>query len=99
MEARYLVCYDMRFLLLSIPFFLAAGELGDFAPLVNAFGIAAVLAFVLTKLEPRLRNIETAIDRMSRALLLVVVSKDGPSTAEREQAQIILDELGEKGDK
>lgn len=83
----------MRIVIIAAPFVLAAGDFGEFAPLINAGGLAAVLVFVLSKLEPRLRSIETSIDRMSRALLLVVVSKDGPSTAEREQAQIILDEL------
>lgn len=81
------------------PLFLASGDYGEFSPLINAGGLAAVLAFILMKLEPRLRSIENAIDRMSRALLLVVISKDGPSIAEREQAQIILGELGNSKEK
>lgn len=84
---------------LAICFIPIIAEGLDVNPFLNGGVAVAVLAFILMKLEPRLRSIENAIDRMSRALLLVVISKDGPSTAEREQAQIILGELGKSKEK
>lgn len=68
----------------------------DMGPLINTSVAAAVLMFMLVKLEPRLRAIESSIDRSARALLLIVVSHPDSTGVQREQARDILKELDEK---
>lgn len=68
----------------------------DFSPILNTGVAACVLAFMLVKLEPRLRAIESSIDRSARALLLIVVSHPDSTNVQREQAKDILRELDEK---
>lgn len=68
----------------------------DFSPLLNTGVAACVLAFMLIKLEPRLRAIESSIDRSARALLLIVVSYPDSTNVQREQARDILKELDDK---
>ena len=81
-------------ILLAIAFQLAA-EGFDLAPLFNTGGAVAVLAFVLFRLEPRLRGIEKSNDRMTRALLVVTMSLKHLDDLHHEQAQKILDEIEE----
>jgi hypothetical protein len=71
----------------------------DFSPLLNTGVAAAVLAFLLIKLEPRLRGIESSIDRVTRALMIVVISLPEARRAERDQAQGIMDEIEKKKEK
>lgn len=68
----------------------------DMGPLINTSVAAAVLMFMLVKLEPRLRAIESSIDRSARALLLIVVSHPDSTGVQQEQAREILKELDEK---
>lgn len=69
----------------------------DFGPIVNTSVAVAVLAFMLVKLEPRLRAIESSIDRVTRALMLVVVSIPSENNkAAREQADAITREVEKK---
>lgn len=42
-------------------------------PLLNIGGVGAVLAFVLWKLEPRMRGAEAAIDRQTRMLAIFLI--------------------------
>lgn len=55
----------------------------------------AVLAWFMFRSEPRLRAIEAAIDRMARAVLLLVVALPGANPASKESAKDILRELDE----
>lgn len=42
-------------------------------PLLNIGGVGAVLAFVLWKLEPRMRGAEAAVDRQTRMLAIFLI--------------------------
>lgn len=70
-------------------------DLGAFANL----GVAAgVLFFLLTRLEPRLRAIETAINTQSKAMILVTLALPNINHSEKEQAHALLREIDKKGD-
>lgn len=44
----------------------------DWGELIKAGGIAAICAFVLVRLEPRLRGVESAIDRLTRMIAVML---------------------------
>lgn len=69
----------------------------DFGAFANLGVAAAVLFFILSRLEPRLRQIETSIDRVTRALMLVVVALPDAKHAEKEQAHALILEIDKKG--
>lgn len=65
------------------------------APFVNMGGVGLVLAWVLWKLEPRMRGLEAAIERQSRAVLVLLIEIKSTSPEGRTQAAAILKELDE----
>jgi anaerobic C4-dicarboxylate transporter len=44
----------------------------DWGEVIKAGGIAAICAFVLARLEPRLRGVEAAIDRVTRMIAVML---------------------------
>lgn len=44
----------------------------SFMPLINIGAVGVILAFVLWKLEPRMRGAECAIDRLTRAIAIML---------------------------
>lgn len=71
----------------------AAVEGIDYMPLLDR-GVAVLgFAYVVTRLEPRLRAIEASLDRMVRALM---VSQHHMGQTEREQNLKIVEELDRK---
>jgi hypothetical protein len=65
------------------------------APIIQ-FGVGGgVLVWFMFQSEPRLRAIEAAIDRMARAILLLVISIPGAASAAKEQAEGIKKEIEE----
>lgn len=74
----------------------AAGVLTDrWSPLINLGAIGCVLGWFLIKLEPRLRRMEQAIDRSSRAQLMLLIGIRGIEPAVKDQAQTLLKEIEE----
>lgn len=72
----------------------AAPSLGlDWGELIKAGGIAAICAFVLVRLEPRLRGVERSIDRLSRAILLLISELPHCIDAVKTQCKAGLSEL------
>lgn len=63
------------------------------APLVNTGAIGCVLIWFMFRNEPRLRNIEAAIDRASRTSLVLVMSVKGISREAQEMAQSLVTEI------
>lgn len=68
----------------------------DFQTLTNNGVSFAILAFILVKLEPRLRQIETSIDRLAKALMLTKIAHPDANHSGKEEAREILRELEEK---
>ena len=73
-------------------------------PLLNLGAVGAVLAWVLWRLEPRLERsdqamaarferIEQALDRLTRAQLLMLISQPAVEEPVRQQAHQILEEM------
>lgn len=85
--------------LLIVPLFLAAIDGVDATPFINGLGIAGVLAYILIKMDPRLRAIEVSIDRLARAMMLLKISHPDCSRSEREEAKEVIRELDEKKEK
>jgi hypothetical protein len=72
----------------------AAGVITDrWSPLINLGAVGCVLAWFMFRMEPRLRRMEQAIDRMSRAIMLAALSMKGVSPALKEQATAVLKEI------
>lgn len=66
----------------------------DWIPPVLQFGIGGgVLVWFMFRSEPRLKAIEQAIDRLNRAVLLLIVTFGG--NVHREQAKAIEEEIDE----
>ena len=65
----------------------------EFAPLINLGAVGVVLGWFMFRMEPRLEQIEAAIDRLARAQMLLVVAQPDTSPNIRAQAQAILKEL------
>ncbi len=66
--------------------------------LIQLGGVGACLAWFMFRSEPRLRAIEAAIDRMSRAILLIVGSVPSASDVQKQQAKDLTAEI-EKAEK
>jgi hypothetical protein len=61
-------------------------------PVVDTLGIAGVLGWFLWKTDGRLDKMATSVDRLSRAVLIDVVSRDSVEPARR-QARALLEEM------
>lgn len=66
------------------------------APLLNTGPIGAILVWFMLRNEPRLRAIEASIDRIARALMIVVTAMKMLDKALVDEAQQILDEVKNK---
>lgn len=89
--------------LLTIFFAQATTEGFSFAPLVNIGAVGVILAFVLWKLEPRMRGAECAIDRLTRAIAIMLTELPHVLEGAKRQCAILNVELEqaarERGDK
>ena len=65
----------------------------DLAPLLQLGGIGACLAFVLVRLEARLRAVEDAQDRQTRALLLLTLANNNLTPRMRREAEALAEEV------
>ncbi len=75
--------------------FLAEGD-SDFAkylPLSNAVGLAGVLGWFMFRLEPRVRSMESTIDRASRVAMIQVLAIDELSQGLRNAAKDRIEEI------
>lgn len=64
-------------------------------PFIQFGAIGACLIWFMFRAEPRLRSIESAIDRMSRSILLLVISLPSSNPTTKEQSKGIEKELDE----
>lgn len=81
---------------MPLPLILADGTGMDLLmPLINVGGIGVVLAWVLWKIEPRLRSMESTIDRNSRAEMIGVLAMSYVPDALKDQARSIIVEVDE----
>lgn len=72
----------------------ATGVLTDqWGPLINLGAVGCVLAWFMFRTEPRLRRMEQAIDRSSRALMIVTMSIRRLAPEIKEQAESLISEL------
>jgi hypothetical protein len=60
------------------------------APLINMGGVGAVLVWFLWKADPRMRAIESSVDRNTQAILILLLEIDRTSPQAKEQAQAVL---------
>lgn len=65
----------------------------ELASLLNFGAIGAVLCYFLLKTEPRLRGIEEAIDRNSRAQMLFLLASEQVHEHFKVEAQRMLEEV------
>ena len=65
-------------------------EWGAFANL-GAFG--AIVAWMLLRAEPRLERIERALEQLTRAQMLTLISRPEVEAAVKEQARQLLEEI------
>lgn len=70
----------------------------DLAPFASSGVAGLILAFVLFRLEPRLRSIENAVNSHSKALIIVALALPNINNSEKEQAHAILREIEKKGE-
>jgi hypothetical protein len=76
----------MRIFLPIFAFSIASSSPGiDWGELLKAGGVAAICAFVLVRLEPRLRGVESAIDRLTR--MIAVMMSELPHVIEAVKGQ------------
>lgn len=75
----------------------------SFMPLVNIGAVGVILAFVLWKLEPRMRGAECAIDRLTRAIAIMLTELPHVLEGAKRQCAQLNSELDEaaraRGDK
>lgn len=94
---KFLVLF-FPFAIVNLPLLLAQAIEGTapaawWMPLINLGGIGVVLFWFMFRNEPRLRNIEAAIDRSSRAYMVLVLSVKGISREAQEMAQTVITEV------
>ncbi len=65
----------------------------DFSPLVNLGAMGVVLAWMLWKAEPRMRAVESAIDRQSAAILILLLEIDRTTPEAKRQATVVMEEI------
>jgi hypothetical protein len=68
----------------------------DLTPLANVGAVGLILAWYLLQNAPRLDRIERAIDVLSKAILLDLVSRDSTSPMVRTQAESLLRTIDDK---
>ncbi len=61
--------------------------------LANVGVAGIVLGWFMFVVTPQLKGIESAIDRMSRAILILVIEMASSSVGAKTQAQTIIDEI------
>lgn len=61
--------------------------------LLQLGGVGGCLVWFMFRSEPRLRAIESAIDRMSRSLMLLVGSLPSANEAQKQQAKALIREV------
>lgn len=81
--------------MLSHVLFLAAlaNATFDFSPLLNVGATGVILAWMLWQAVPRMRGIESAVDRLSDAILILLLEIDRTTPQAREQAQVIRNKI------
>jgi hypothetical protein len=62
-------------------------------PLINLGAVGAVLAWFLFRSESRMERLESAVDRMTRAMMLELASRPDVSPAIKRQAAEIVEEI------
>ena len=67
----------------------------DLSPILNVGAVGAVLLWFLWKAEPRMAAIESAVNRLARAVMLATIGNEQISTEVRRQAELLLAELDE----
>ena len=65
----------------------------DLAPLLQLGAVGCTLAFVLVRLEARLRSVEDAQDRQTRALLLLTLANNNLTPRMRREAEALAEEV------
>lgn len=73
--------------------FASVGPGFDWLEMVKAGGVFAICAFVLTRLEPRLRAMEAAIDRLTRSILMTMLEIPHIMEHVKTQSRDMLKEL------
>ncbi len=64
-------------------------------PLAQLGGIGGVLIWFMIRNEPRLLSIEAAVDRITRAIIILTLALPDSTQKVKNQAQAINDELDE----
>lgn len=72
--------------------FLADGA-ADWSPLFNLGGIGVVLGWMMWRAEPRMRAIESAIDRHSATILILMLRDKDTSEPAKVQIETLLGEI------
>lgn len=62
-------------------------------PLLQLGGVGGCLIWFMFRSEPRLRSIESAIDRMARSIMLLVGSLPSANDAQKLQARGLIREI------
>ena len=70
-----------------------ASAMPDFAPLFQLGGIGCIVAYLLLKTEPRLRGMEAAIDRNTKAQMLFLLAQEHLPAYYKAKAQELLEEI------
>lgn len=65
----------------------------DWSPLLNMGGVGLVLVWFLWKAEPRMRAIESAIDRNSRSILILLLEISRTTPEAKIQANAVVTEI------
>ena len=65
----------------------------DIASLANLGAAGIVLAWFMASTDPRLKRIERAIDRLTRAQMLTLISRSDVDVPIKKQAHAILKEM------
>lgn len=65
----------------------------DWSPLVNLGAVGIVLGWFMFRSEPRLKAIEKATDRQTRAMLLLTLSIPNVSESTKQLSEEIINEI------
>jgi len=68
----------------------AAGA--DYSPLYNLGAIGVVLAWLMWRVEPRMKAMEAALDRATRATMLMLIARPEAAEAVKEQSKGLVEE-------
>lgn len=67
----------------------------DLAPLLNLGAVGVVLAWLMFRVERRMDRMAASLDRVSRALLMEILSRPGVSLSVTKEAQTLLTDMRE----